>query len=168
MMKLILSLFFVCTLNLPLSLLAGKAHQHGAAELTLAPQANALTITLHSAADNILGFEHEPRTDRQKETKQKAEAILKTQISDLFSLPTDLNCQWKVDRFEDGSSTKPDSHHRDYAIQWSAQCKKPLPQTLIINLGNSFPRIHKLSVVVLGESGQKSLKLKNATGEINL
>src|SRR5437879_845104 len=42
------------------------AHVHGIASLQLAVDGNTLTLDLSSPLDNLLGFEHVPRTDKQK------------------------------------------------------------------------------------------------------
>jgi hypothetical protein len=41
------------------------AHVHGLARLTVTIDRTTLTITLESPLDNLLGFEHEPRTAEQ-------------------------------------------------------------------------------------------------------
>ncbi|MBM3344989.1 MAG: DUF2796 domain-containing protein [Betaproteobacteria bacterium] len=50
--------------------LAQHAHVHGNAELQIAVQGQALTVQLASPLENLIGFEHAPRTDKQKAAAQ--------------------------------------------------------------------------------------------------
>lgn len=150
------------------SAFAGKAHQHGAAELFIAPFENRLSFSLQSAADNILGFEHAPKNEKQRATKDQADEALKTKAHEFFVLPEGAKCQWKVDRFDDGSSRKDQRGHSDYLVQWTAECDKPLTGNIQILLGKKFSRIHKLNVSVLQDKTQHSVTLKNALGDVRL
>lgn len=48
------------------------AHVHGMAEMDIAALAGELEIALRSPAVNIVGFEHEPRTEEQRQRMQDA------------------------------------------------------------------------------------------------
>ena len=41
-------------------------HVHGVASLQVAVDGNTLTLNLESPLDNVLGFEHAPRSEKQK------------------------------------------------------------------------------------------------------
>ncbi len=146
---------------------AGKAHQHGVAQLYLAPLEKSLSVTLVSPADGILGFENIPKNDQQKKAQIEAETTLRNKAAEFFVLPAELECSWKVDRFFDGSHQKSKDGHRDYLVQWTAECKKSLSGKLSINLGKRFNRIHKLNVSILKEKNQTSLQLKAAQGDVS-
>jgi len=45
---------------------AGPAHQHGVARLTVAVDGPTLTLELETPLDSVLGFEHAPRTERHR------------------------------------------------------------------------------------------------------
>ena len=66
-------------------------HEHGAANLTIAIDANKMEITLDSPADNIFGFEYFPSTDEDKKTVKNAVKQLKA-ASTLFTLPDAAKC----------------------------------------------------------------------------
>ena len=67
---------FVCGTNVPKVLAEEyrhhKAHAHGVAHLNVAVEGNDLYIELFSPAANIVGFEHHPRTEKQKAAVNKA------------------------------------------------------------------------------------------------
>lgn len=50
--------------------LAQHAHVHGNAELQVTVQGQALTVLLATPLENLVGFEHAPRTDKQKAAAQ--------------------------------------------------------------------------------------------------
>jgi len=167
MFKLPISILATSAMTLSSNAFAGKAHEHGVAQLYLAPLEKSLSVTLVSPADGILGFENIPKSDQQKKTQMEAETTLRNKASEFFVLPADLECSWKVDRFFDGSHQKSQGGHRDYLVQWTAECKKPLTGKMSINLGKRFSRIHKLNVSVLKEKNQTSLQLKAAQGDVS-
>ena len=62
---------------------AQSAHQHGVAELFFAGTGSELQIELHNPADNLLGFEHAPVNQQQRQTLQAAQQTVQ-QIEQLF------------------------------------------------------------------------------------
>jgi len=69
----------------PLSSFAAEKHVHGEAELFIAVEGKKVLIEMESPADNFLGFEHEPRTDKQKALVTKTNALLQSH-SNLITL----------------------------------------------------------------------------------
>ncbi len=63
-----------------------EAHEHGAANLNVAVEGNNLYIEFSSPAANIVGFEHLPRTQKQKAAVADAKKKLK-EGQTLFHLP---------------------------------------------------------------------------------
>ncbi len=64
-----------------------KAHEHGVAHMNVAFEGNELYIELISPAANIVGFEHQPRTQEQKAAVKAA--IKKLEAGEkLFELPS--------------------------------------------------------------------------------
>ncbi|MCH8499932.1 MAG: DUF2796 domain-containing protein [Marinobacter sp.] len=53
------------------------AHVHGEARLQVALEGQTAELILNSPADNLLGFEHAPRNDAQRDALKNAEAWLK-------------------------------------------------------------------------------------------
>jgi hypothetical protein len=64
-----------------------KAHEHGVAQMNVAFEGNELYIELISPAANIVGFEHQPRTQDQKAAVKAA--IKKLEAGEkIFSFPS--------------------------------------------------------------------------------
>lgn len=66
-------------------------HEHGAANLTIAIDANMMEINMESPADNIFGFEYVPSSDEDKKTVKDAVTKLKA-ANTLFSIPDAAKC----------------------------------------------------------------------------
>ena len=66
-----------------------EAHEHGVAHMNVAFEGNELYIEFISPAANIVGFEHQPRTQEQKAAVKAA--IKKLEAGEkLFALPSDV------------------------------------------------------------------------------
>ena len=85
---------------------AGK-HVHGEAELFVAIEGGQVLIELESPADNILGFEHQPRTAAQKKTLEKSLKALADYRS-LVNVAEAAACQQVKANIE-----SPFKHHKD-------------------------------------------------------
>ena len=85
------------TLLLPLFLIAKvhaeEAHIHGLATLTLALEGNSLEIEFKSPAANLVGFEHQAESAKEKQAVKAAEVILGSPAT-LFSFAGN-GCQLK-------------------------------------------------------------------------
>lgn len=67
------------------------SHVHGAAELSMVLDGDALIIELDTPLFNLTGFEHAPETDAQHEAVEAAEAILSNPAS-LFTFSSAAAC----------------------------------------------------------------------------
>ncbi len=107
-------------------------HEHGAASLTIALDANTLQIDLESPADNIFGFEYAPSS---KDDKNKIKDAV-TQLKDaeaLFSIPEGAHCH--LDQVTVSSPMLENSHadnnasnehhhaHNDVDTSWAFTCQ---------------------------------------------
>lgn len=70
---------------------AGKAHQHGVAQLDVAVEATRVTLELDTPLDNLLGFERAPRTDAERALVDKTLARLRA-ADQLFRIDGAAGC----------------------------------------------------------------------------
>jgi len=95
-------LFLMILLLLSLSMVAGlhagetghrqhDAHVHGAGALNVALEGKVLAIELRTPAINIVGFEHPPRDEADREALIAARETL-MQIDTVFMIPAAANC----------------------------------------------------------------------------
>ncbi|PHS24693.1 MAG: hypothetical protein COA83_07575 [Methylophaga sp.] len=171
---------------------AESAHQHGVANLNIAISKQNLVIELHTPADNILGFEFMPKTDRQKQKLSDSLSLLK-QPDSLFEIPKQAQCnlkQTKIDNpfapekthetehkkhdsLDSSDEYKHDSHdnkehetHTDFEIQYSYHCQQPERLTDLATNGlfKHFPNFVTLKVQWANDSQQSATTLtKQAT-----
>ena len=70
---------------------AGKAHQHGVAQLDVAVEPTRVTLDLDTPLDNLLGFERAPRTDAERAAVDKVLARLRA-ADGLFRIDGAAGC----------------------------------------------------------------------------
>lgn len=89
------------------------AHVHGEAILNLVIDGNELLLELESPAANLLGFEHAPQNQVQKQQLKKTQSLL-SNVDSLVELGS-LNCQLVSAEIEmpyaDHKNDHHDSHH---------------------------------------------------------
>jgi hypothetical protein len=98
------------TLSLPIT--AAEKHVHGEATLFVAVEGQQTLIELESPADNILGFEHAPSTDKQKQ-------LLKTQLGKLATYSnlitfSNSECTQKEHHIDSPFSAKAEQENHDH------------------------------------------------------
>ncbi len=64
-----------------------SAHVHGLTELQIALEKDAMEIALHSPAFNLIGYEHQPQNERQREQLSNTLSLLKQPDKFLFLTP---------------------------------------------------------------------------------
>jgi hypothetical protein len=146
------------------------AHQHGAASLQVSLDGRALHITLEGPSDNLLGFEHAPRNDAEKQTVARAESQLKKPVQ-LVGTPPAAECQPQPARVDmklpaAGSGET----HSEVEAEWRWDCGKPdaLTQVDVSGLFKAFPRLKQLKVQVVTARGQKTAVLKPGAARLKI
>ena len=138
------------------------AHQHGAASLHVSLEGAVLQIAFEGPADNLIGFEHAPQNDTEKQAVARAERQL-NQPSQLLATPPAAECQAQPARVEmklpspGGGET-----HSEIEAEWRWSCAKPAALTHIDASGlfKAFPRLKELKVEAVTAQGQKTALLK--------
>lgn len=150
------------------------AHVHGVAELRVAVDGPQLEIDLESPLDNVLGFEHAPRTDKQRAAVRAMAGKLR-QAQTLFvptaagqcilasvqlssaALPADLLGETGPAAVE---ASKDQDGHADLDASFTFKCAAPLQlQGMDVKLLEAFPGFRKLNVSVAGPKGQSATVL---------
>ncbi len=133
------------------SVLAGKSHDHGKGKLDIVADGNKAQFLLVVPSEAIYGFEHSPKTAKDKEAVKASEDKV-TQSSELL-VAAPAGCKKesaKFERHQDGS-------HSDVEVTISFQCEKPVSgQTFEIRYIKEFPRIKALKLQIISGSGSQS------------
>ena len=141
---------------------AHEAHVHGSATVLLAQDGNRLTLEFDSPLDNLLGFEHAPRTDKQK---QAARALLDLmqKPDTLLKLNADADCQLvsvKVNAPVLQATATGKDEHANLHAEYEYTCTKVAAlKSLQLSLFDAFPAIHKVDAQVAGARGQVAATL---------
>ena len=149
-------------------------HAHGAAELRVVVDGQQLEIALESPLDNVLGFEHAPRTDKQRAAVRAMAGKLR-QAQTLFvptaaaqctlasvqlasaALPADLLGEPKPAPPE---ASKDEDGHADLDATFTFKCASPAQlKGMDVGLMQAFPGFRKLNVQVVGPKGQSATVL---------
>ncbi|MBD9426939.1 DUF2796 domain-containing protein [Pseudomonas sp. PDM15] len=145
------------------------AHEHGVASLNVALDGQTLEIQLESPAMNLVGFEHEAKSDADKAKAIAARKQLE-QPQALFALPIEAKCALQESELdsplfgghEHEEHEHADEHgHSDIDASYRFACANAEAlQTLELgSFFGTFPGTEKLHVQLIGPSGQQGVEL---------
>lgn len=164
------------------------AHVHGVAHLNVATEGTSLHLGFTSPAANIVGFEHQPRTPKQKDSVKKATQKLKDG-SILFIPSSDAQCRLsessvKTDIEHDADHDTDEKHehekdthhgkakehheesedeharHSEFHSEYQFVCKNPGKLTQMdVMLFEAFPGIEHIEVQLLTGKKQSAQEL---------
>ncbi len=134
---------WLCLLLAP-ALMAGTAHVHGEAQMTLVLDGTRLDTTIIMAAHDLLGFEHQP-TD-QEQLLQIESASKKLQTLEDWLIMTGGACSLldtQVIEPTHGGAT----HHPNYELSAEFNCQNPTEvRGLVLKIHQKFPQIERTEV----------------------
>ena len=158
---------FGCAL-LPLPAVGASAHEHGVARLDVVIDGASLVISLESPLDNLLGFEHAPRNEKQRSAVKTMEVRLQT--ADIFKpsaeaacKPTAVNVEHPYKPMDSKPPAKDASAeaHSDVDVSWTYQCAWPSAlQRIEVGLFTQFRWLKSLKVQLAGPRGQTATVLR--------
>ncbi len=145
------------------------AHVHGAAALNIAFDELAGRIEFKGAADGVVGFEHEAKSEQDKKRLQDAIAKFESEIAQMVVFEKSLGCQITKDNvaLESQTQEKPaakkahkHAEHADFIASFSVICEKSVVGSKVEVNFTSFKRIKDLDITVLVGDIQKSAEAK--------
>jgi Protein of unknown function (DUF2796) len=147
------------------------AHQHGASKLNVAIEGQTISMELSAPADDIVGFETRPRTDKQKAAVEQATGTLRDPLK-LFALPPAAGCtvaNASVELvFEEEPSAKA-SDHSEFEGRYSLSCSNMAAVSdLEFPYFRLFPKVDEIEVQVISPKGQKSFEVKRNRPRLSL
>jgi hypothetical protein len=172
----------------PLSADAANAHVHGAATLQIAVDGNRLALDFMSPLDNLVGFEHAPKTDKEKAAARdmvkrlRAPELLFAPSAEALCRPGAVSLQSAVldaALLAGGvSSSKPDPQsgsakgggkaaqqgHASISGEYAFTCSRPEALSgLELKAFDIFPGMKRVDVQVAGAKKQKAARLTPAS-----
>lgn len=132
-----------------------KAHKHGDAELSIAFDSLIGQLEFKTPAESIVGFEHQPKSDKDKQKLTAAKVDFETNISKYIQFDSSLAC-----KFEKKSITlavnPSDDHHADFVARFDITCLKPIQGTTIAFDFTTVSKLKRIHTTVL--AGELQLK----------
>ncbi|WP_397599227.1 DUF2796 domain-containing protein [Silvanigrella sp.] len=164
---------------------AHGAHNHGSAKINMGVQQKTATIQMEAPAVSMYGFEHEAKTEKDKQTVSEAVEKLKKNISQIVKLDSALGCTFspnKIEPFvkdEDGDednmkdskakNKKLEGEHGDFKAEFNIKCQKELTGSKVtFQFKPFFPNVKQIDAQVLSNSTQSASKITNDKGFLQL
>ncbi len=149
------------------------AHVHGLVQANVAVQGNKLSVQIEAPLDSLLGFEHRPRTDAQRQAAQAVVQQLKTPTSwlkpDAAAQCTLTSSDVDTQALEPAKPGAKEAAHADVDASYEFTCAAPGQLTgLDVLLFDSFKRVQRLQVQVAGEKTQSQQTLRRPATRVRL
>ena len=153
----------------------GHAHQHGVLTLDIGIETSTLTMQMASPLDNLLGFEHAPRTDGERKRVDAALARLGA-AQDLFAIDAAAECRLaNVEITSEvlgiGTPGTASSHdqHADLGARFDFQCRDGGRTAYVdVHLFDAFAGVKRIEVQVAGPRGQLKRNLRRSERRVTL
>ncbi len=144
-----------------------KSHVHGSAVVNVAFDGLSGKVNFVIPAESVLGFEHEPKTETEKNLLSQVTQQWESQISQLVRFEEKSQCAFTKEsvglQTDRSSKDQKKSHtdHADFEAVFLMACKQMLKgSTVTVDL-TRFSKIKKVEVTFLVDQFQKSQKSKN-------
>jgi hypothetical protein len=165
-----------------------ESHEHGKASMNVVLQGEILEVEIKTPAANILGFEHEPATDQQRQALAVAAAHLE-KAEDLMLFSEGADCRLAsaevksalLSRFEHESKHDHESEHEhesdeeghrshsDFELSYQFRCQKPeVLSGFSLELFQTYPLMKQLNVQSISPTGQRYQELDVDNKWVNL
>ena len=162
------------------------SHEHGAANLMMVIEGDKLQIEFEVPSESLIGFEHFPKSQSNRENFNEAIKIL-SNPSKFFSTPADAECLltglnvsqslFSGEEEDEHGHDEHDEHghedsekgeiHSEFRSNYSWNC---INTDEIDSIGNKlfsfFPRIEEIRVNWITNSGQGSLEIESVDNQI--
>lgn len=146
------------------------AHVHGQLKLDVAVDGPTVVIEMESPLDNIVGFEHAPKTDAEKKAVEDAVAQLRA-ADKLFVVDPAANCKLGPVDLRSGALGlgNPDpgepAGHADLDATFSFNCTNAAAAKFIdVNLFTTFKGLRQIDSQIASAQGQFKRQLKRPAG----
>jgi hypothetical protein len=143
-----------------------EAHVHGAASLNMAFEKQQGQIRFQAAAQGILGFEHTPKTDKEKQVLQNVISKFEKDASKFIQFESNLGCVVQKEKI--GLPEATNSEHLDFMANFQIQCQKSIHGSEIKLNFTEFPGLNDIDVTILVDDLQKSIEIKSKPVTVKL
>lgn len=144
---------------------AGEPHQHGVAQLLVAVEGNTLELEFISPLENLVGFEHAPRNEKERNAMRKLEQRFRDPAS-LFVPSAAAQCSAGAAQLElPGEHGK--NGHADMRAAVVFQCKDVAAlKGMELQLFDAFPRLKRVQAQLATANRQSAAELTRRRGAL--
>lgn len=176
-------IFGITILALPAFAKEHAAHVHGQAQMEIAVEGVGFSVQLETPLHDLVGFEHAPRTDKERAAIKAAVARLR-QPAQLIQATVAAGCQ--PDKVTLSSpvisaallgepatpsadNKAPDNDgHAELEAEFSFRCTQPgALRGITVEVFKHFPGVQRIQVQIAGPKGQSARTLTPASRQLN-
>ncbi len=144
----------------------GHVHEHGVSALKIAIEGKQIEMELEAPGHDIVGFEHEAKSDEDKAAVEKAIKLLKQPLS-LISFPAKAGCKLASSEVE--VHKEGEEGHAEFHVHWEFTCTDMNAITpLQTKIFSQFPNMEEIDIEAISEKGQTAIELEKGAVEIDL
>jgi hypothetical protein len=160
----------------PLPAAAGKAHEHGVARLDIAVEPARVVLLLELPLDALVGFEHAPRDDAERQRVNAAVAQLRD-AAGLYSIDPAAGCKpGKIELtapvLQLGAAATPAAgkeEHADLEGSFEFNCADGFKAGFVeLGLFEAFARLQRIEVQAVTRKGQMKATLRRPASRVTL
>lgn len=154
---------------------SAESHTHGGAEMGFVIDGKSVIVEFETPLYNLVGFEHAPDTQVQKQrVKNAQETLIKGE--GLFSFNRRSECRFispnrEISLFPKALPDDEPDTHKDVILRYEFMCENPEKlENVSINLFEFFDELTEIDVTYLGPTTQRqfSLNRENTIMELKL
>ena len=165
MLKVMLISIAALALTAPAQAQERKAHVHGVAQVSMGFDGAKGKVEFKAPAETVFGFEHQARSKKDREAKDKGMQALNDQMAEMIVFDKELGCEIKME----ASQMNQEKDHADVEAEYAVTCQKPVAgSTITFNFKKVFSRIKKVKVDVIADEMQKSVEVKKNGESLDL
>jgi hypothetical protein len=143
---------------------APAQHVHGQARLAIGVEGKTGQAELRAAGDDVFGFEHAPRTAKEKDTQAKAFARLRTEGARLIRFDAALGCVVSATNVR--VDNKPGAHGEVVASYQIACRVAPQGKPVRLGISAAFPGIDRVAVQLVSDTAQSGATISRDRGQL--
>lgn len=154
-----------------------KAHTHGLAELDIVIEGRSGTLEFRAPAEDIIGFEREPRTPAERWQRDLALLRLQTRMRDMVRFDPSLGCTIKATKVHAGDDDHGHDHdaaddgkgggHAEIHGEFALACERsPAGKDIRFAFSTVFPTIRTVQVQLLADDRQDGRRIEGDRGTV--
>ncbi len=150
----------------PVSLLHGQAkgHVHGEATLDIGIQGRNGTLEFRAPAEDLYGFEREPRTAAERAKRDSAFALLRTQPLTMVRFDPALGCAMTAITV---GAVEEKGGHGEVRARYALACRvAPAGKPIAFGFSKAFRGVRSVKVQLLSDTAQVGLKVVDDRGTL--